>query len=98
MQLRPLIALIIVLSIFSIPPAADASEVVKLARLVLTGKRVAAEPHREAAPAVPADKQPTVVTPAPDAAGLSATEAPSSTLSAGASSGSPHNQTFLRPF
>jgi len=96
MQPRFLIALITVLATLNVPTVAEASEVVKLARLVLTGKRASPEPHREPAPA-PTDKQPTTA-PAAEPGSVSTVEAPTSNLAAGASAGSSQNQTFLRPF
>ena len=101
MQHRYLIALAVILTAFNAP--AQASEVVKLARLVLTGKRVAAEPpHREPAP-VASEKPSSTATPGnvsgqvADSASGGSAEPPTS--NAGTSmGGGAHGQAFLRPF
>ena len=104
MQHRTLIALAAVLIAASLPMPGHASEVVKLARLVLTGKRVGAEPqHREPTPTAADKSAPTPIAGviggvAPDATVGTSVE-PSSSPGVGASTGcAAHGQAFLRPF
>ncbi|HEY4082874.1 MAG TPA: hypothetical protein VGM81_19495 [Burkholderiaceae bacterium] len=103
MQHRSLIALVIAVIAFNLPAPANASEVVKLARLVLTGKRVAAEPqHREPTPVASDKSAPTPATGAVNAQvadTVSSGSAEPSTSNVGTSmGGGAHGQAFLRPF
>jgi hypothetical protein len=100
MQHRILIAALSSLLMCGMPGGnAQASEVVKLARLVLTGKRTVAEPHRESAP-VATEKSPALPTlpPLPEPGGNVSEAASTGNLSGGAAVGAAwHSHTFLRP-
>jgi len=86
---RLFIAAITALALVQIPAPASASEVVKLARLVLTGKRTNTDSTRDTAPA-PEKSAPSTAPSADSSAGASPD------LGGGSHGASGH--VFLRPF
>ena len=96
---RILIAALASAVLLQISAPADASEVVKLARLVLTGKRTVADTPRE--PATGTSSAGEKTTPAPAAgetSGNSTPELGSSSSSSGSLTGGHGSHIFLRAF
>jgi len=96
---RILIAAFSSVALLQISAPADASEVVKLARLVLTGKRTVADTPREPATSSGSAGEKTSQAPtAAEASGSSTPELGSSSSSSGSLTGGHGSHIFLRAF